>query len=134
MNLNKLIKKKGFSIIELMIVIAIIGILAGAIIANYDAIFGDAKMATLRTNINEVRKSLNQYYEDKRMYPTSLHTLTLGNPAYLQTIPINPYSDKVDWELKFKNNNEWHPYGKVPPRSWNGIEDVRDAAHPNAMK
>jgi general secretion pathway protein G len=129
----KLINKKGFSLMEIMITIAILIILTGLIISNYDNIFGDTNVAVLKTNVNTIRDALNSYYSDKRMYPQSLHTLTLGN-AYLSTIPVDPYTKAVDYELKFEKYDKWMPYKTTPANSWGGIIDIRSRLKPDLTK
>lgn len=65
---STLVKSNGFTLIELMIVIVIIGILAGIAIPNYNDHIRRSKLAEMQTNLNDLRVKLEQFYQDYRNY------------------------------------------------------------------
>ena len=88
--------QKGFSLIELIVVVTIIGILAAAAIVNVKFAQRKAREAALRDNLYQLRKCIDNFYADKQRYPSSLEDLV---PNYLRRVPADPITQQVDWEL-----------------------------------
>ena len=87
--LKKLLKKKkGFTLIELMIVMTIIGILASIAVPNYRWGIIKAKEAVLREDLHVMRDGIDSYTNDKNKAPQSLDDLVSG--GYLKKIPVDP--------------------------------------------
>ena len=87
--------QKGFSLIELIVVVTIIGILAGIAIVNVKFAQRKAREAALKDNLFQLRKCIDNFYADKQHYPTSLQELV---PNYIRRIPPDPMTEQVDWE------------------------------------
>ncbi len=68
-------KASGFTLIEMLIVVAIIAVLAGVGYNYYVDSIEDARTATVRTNIKVVREAISRYFKDHMAYPTSLESL-----------------------------------------------------------
>ena len=85
--------QKGFTLIELIVVVTIIGILAGVAIANVKFAQQKAREAALRHNLFEMRKAIDDYYADKQKYPANLQELETAH--YLRKIPKDPQSDRL---------------------------------------
>ncbi|MDH5466374.1 MAG: type II secretion system GspH family protein [Candidatus Aminicenantes bacterium] len=83
-------QKKGFTLIEILIVFTLIGLLVGLGIPQYKYATKRAREAVLKEDLFELRKLINQYYSDKAKYPISLQTLV--DEAYLYRIPIDPFT------------------------------------------
>ena len=82
--------KKGFTLIELMIVVAIIGILAAIAIPQFAQLISKSQEGATKGNLGTLRSALSIYYGDTEgRYPegTDLSPLTAGS-KYLQTIPV----------------------------------------------
>lgn len=77
MNTNS--HQRGFTIVELLIVIVVIGILAGLVISTFSGVQGRARDAQRQTDIKAVATQLEVYYIDNGSYPTAsnINTTTL---------------------------------------------------------
>ena len=90
-------RKKGFTLIEMIIVFTLIGILVGLGIPQYKYATRRAREATLKENLFQMRLLINQYYADKQKYPSSLQTLV--DEGYLYKIPEDPITKSSEtWE------------------------------------
>jgi prepilin-type N-terminal cleavage/methylation domain-containing protein len=79
--------KKGFTLIELMIVVAIIGILAAIAIPKFAQLIRKSKEGASKGNLGSLRSSLSIYYGDMEgVYPVQMAALTVGG-KYLTVIP-----------------------------------------------
>jgi general secretion pathway protein G len=91
----------GFTLIELMIVIAIILILASIAVGNYRRSYDKAKEATLRQDLFVLRKAINDYTADKEAAPNSLDDLV--SEHYIGKVPIDPITQNADWTVDSSN-------------------------------
>ncbi len=86
--------RKGFTLIELIIVLSIIGLLVGLGLPQYKSASIKAREAVLKENLFILRKLLDQYAMDKGKYPASLQTLV--QEGYLRTIPVDPMTRSAE--------------------------------------
>lgn len=117
----------GFTLLELIIVITVIGILAAIAVPNLLLIPRRAKEAVLRTNLREIRESLEKHYADQGRYPGSLEELV---PNYLRRVPDDPFTkSNATWVPVFQEEDA-EAVGPDPddPNAAPGILDVRSAA------
>lgn len=92
-------QSKGFTLLELMIVISILVILALIAMATYNRTVLAAKEATLREDLFTMRKMIDQYAADKGKLPQSLDDLR--SAGYIHEVPIDPMTDATDWQVEF---------------------------------
>jgi general secretion pathway protein G len=85
----------GFSLVELIVVVTIIGILAGIAVVNVKFAQRKAREAALKDNLAQMRKAIDNFYADKQRYPANLQELT---PNYIRSIPADPITMQVDWQ------------------------------------
>ena len=89
----------GFTLIELMIVIAIILILLGMAAASYTKAIRRAREAVLRSDLQDLRKAIDNYTLDKQAAPQSVNDLF--EAKYLHSVPIDPMTQQADWVPQF---------------------------------
>jgi general secretion pathway protein G len=88
-------RERGFTLIELIVVVTIIGILASLAIVNVRFAQRKAREAALMDNLHTMRKAIDNFYADKQRYPSNLAELA---PNYIRKIPPDPITKQVDWE------------------------------------
>lgn len=81
-------KLRGFTLIELMVVIAIIATLLTLAVPRYFGSLEKSREAVLKENLHAMRDSLQKYYSDKGKYPDKLEQLE--RDQYLRKIPVDP--------------------------------------------
>lgn len=120
----------GFTLIELIVVVTIIGILAGVAISNVRYAQQKAREAALRHDLFEMRKAIDDYYADKQKYPDSLQTLVSGR--YLRAIPKDPITQRADWQEVQQSTDPNDPTAVETSGDSQagtpGINDVRSSA------
>ena len=112
--------QRGFTLIELMVVVAIIMILATIAAGNYQKSVIRAKETTLRTDLKVMRDAIQHYTEDKEAAPSSLDDLVSAH--YIQQIPTDPMTGMKDWVTASEDLEV------SPEQSSSGITDVHSAS------
>jgi general secretion pathway protein G len=80
----------GFTMIELMIVVSIVGILATLAVPSYQSTLVRAREAALRQDLFTMRDVLDQHRADQGKYPPALQALV--DAGYLRAIPNDPFT------------------------------------------
>ena len=91
----------GFTLIELMIVIAIIFILLGLAAGRYDMTILRSREAVLKHDLLILREAIDNFTLDKQAAPQSLEDL--HQAGYLREVPVDPMTQATDWDPVFDN-------------------------------
>jgi general secretion pathway protein G len=84
----------GFTLLELMVVAAIMVVLLAMAVGRYDQALIKSHEAVLRQDLRDMRKAIQDYTTDKEAAPNSLDDLV---PNYLRAIPKDPVTNQMDW-------------------------------------
>ncbi|TET21368.1 MAG: prepilin-type N-terminal cleavage/methylation domain-containing protein [Candidatus Aminicenantes bacterium] len=121
-------KRKGFTLIELMIVFTLIGILVGLGLPQYRNALRKGREAVLKADLFQMRKLINQYYTDQWKYPSSLQVLV--DEKYLMKIPIDPMTKSSEtWVEVYDTLTEDDLITGVEP----GVIDVLSGSDEKAL-
>ncbi len=111
----------GFTLVELLIVIALISILAAMGVVQYRNSVQSTKEAVLKTDLFRMRDAIDQYYADKNKYPSSLDTLV--SDGYMRKIPEDPITQSAStWQTVPAEPDPANPSAEP------GIYDVKSGA------
>lgn len=114
-------RQRGFTLVELMVVMAIIAVLMAVAVPSFISAIRSAKEAALREDLHTMRDAIEQYTEDKEAAPQSLDDLVQA--GYLKSLPIDPMTH---------SNTTWVPaqsdsYSSVD-QTQTGINDVHSGS------
>jgi general secretion pathway protein G len=90
-------RSSGFTLLEMMIVMIIMGILLSIALPIYNQSVVRAREAVLRNDLFELRKLISQYTLDKQKAPQSLDDLVQG--GYIKNVPKDPMTNEANWEV-----------------------------------
>src|SRR5262249_8743145 len=89
---------RGFTILELMIVLTIIAILTTIAIPMYTSVMLRSKEAVLKSNLRDLREAIDAYTSDKKKAPQGLADLV--DAGYFRKIPLDPIvNSTTQWEV-----------------------------------
>ena len=111
---------EGFTLIELMIVIAMMLILIGMAAMRYDRSVLRSKEAALHQDLSVMRQAIEQYTLDKEQAPQSLDDLVTSE--YLRQVPVDPITGGRDWTVVTSD------LLLSPEQSSTGITDVHSSS------
>ncbi|HEY2118044.1 MAG TPA: prepilin-type N-terminal cleavage/methylation domain-containing protein [Candidatus Acidoferrum sp.] len=113
-------RERGFTLIELMIVISIILILIGMAAGMYQKSILHAREAVLRQDLQTMRQAIDNYTLDKQQAPQSLDDLV--DAHYLREVPVDPITRQKDWVTHFGDTV------LTPEQTGSGIDDVHSGS------
>jgi general secretion pathway protein G len=107
---------RGFTLIEMLIVMAIVALLLTIALPRYFGSLEKSKDVALQENLRVLRLSLDRFYSDKGRYPKTLEELV--EYRYLKAVPIDPVTE---------SSRSWIP---IPARNADaaGISDIKSGA------
>ena len=111
----------GFTLVELMIVMAIIAVLMSVAIPIYSRSIVRAKESVLKNNLFTMRTVIDEYTYDKQKAPQSLNDLV--SDGYMRQIPVDPITNTADsWKLIMEDA------ANTVNQSQPGIFDIRSGS------
>lgn len=108
-------RQSGFTLVELLVVMAIVATLLSLVTPRFIGSVDRAREATLRVDLRTMRDAIDKFYSDRGRYPEALDDLVTHR--YLREIPVDPISERRDTWLTVE-----HP-DKLP-----GVYDVRSGS------
>ncbi|HTR39031.1 MAG TPA: type II secretion system protein [Bryobacteraceae bacterium] len=120
-------RRFGFTLIELMIVMAIIAVLMSVAIPIYNRSITRSKESVLKNNLFTLRNVIDEYTYDKQKAPQTLQDLV--SDGYLRQIPVDPITGSADtWKLIMEDAT--NTVNQTEP----GIFDVRSGSDKTSLE
>jgi len=117
---------RGFTMIELMVVMTLIVVLATMGMTQYKTSQVYAKEAVLKEDLFRMRDAIDQYYADKNQYPSTLDALV--SDGYLRKVPEDPFT---------KSSTSWQVVPAEPdptnPTAEPGVYDIKSGSDGSAL-
>ena len=124
---KKRFRQRGFTLIELMVVISIIVILLSLAIPNYQGSILHARETALRQDLYTLRSLIDQYTLDKQKAPQSLQDLV--SAGYIKELPRDPFTNSRDSWVPVTDDSILSPDQTEP-----GIMDVHSGSDQNSSE
>jgi general secretion pathway protein G len=122
----------GFTLVELLVVVTIIGILAGLALVNVRHAQRKAAENALRYNLFQMRKAIDDFYADKQRFPGSLQELV--EAKYMRKIPLDPITRSADsWIEVHEEPDPNQPFSVTEEVAGPGVVDVKSGAEGQTM-
>jgi type II secretion system protein G len=116
-----MVKRNGFTIIELMVVLAVLALLVSVVTPRFIRHVEKARESVLRQNLFVLRDAIDKYSSDNGRYPDNLQVL--ADKKYIRRVPEDPITGRNDsWVLVMPSS-----------QSQQGIFDIRSGATGNAQ-
>ena len=96
------IRREGFTLVEILVVVLILGILASLAIVNMTGKAKKAKVTATRVNIQNIKLAIAEYEMQNGRFPESLEDLVSGSTHYLdqETVPSDAWGKEFNYYLK----------------------------------
>ena len=118
---------KGFTLVEILIVMSIIGILVSVAIPIYTRSITRTKESVLKSNLFTLRTVIDEYTYDKQKAPQSLEDLV--SEGYLREVPYDPITgSNTSWRI------EMEEAGQSVDQNQPGIYDVRSGSEQTSLE
>ncbi len=117
----------GFSLLELIVVLTLVGLLVGIALPMYKDATQRAREAVLKEDLQRLREAIDEYYTDRGKYPPALEDLVAA--GYLRTLPKDPITQAAEtWVV------EYAPWEMLEVGQAPGIWDVRSGAEGEGLE
>ncbi|HET9220566.1 MAG TPA: type II secretion system protein [Terriglobia bacterium] len=94
-------RRRGFTLLELMIVLTLIGVLVGIAIPVYRTMILRSRESTLKVNLHSLREVIDQYTADKKKAPQTLQDLVDAGYFRKNSLPLDPITGQRTWREEF---------------------------------
>jgi general secretion pathway protein G len=123
---NRSRSESGFTLLELMIVMVVIGLLAAIAIPAYTTNIKHAREAVLKEDLHIMRQAIDSYTVDKQKAPQSLDDLIQS--GYLKVMPIDPFTHRSDTWMPVQSDTL-----STLDQTDSGIDDVHSGSQETAI-
>lgn len=113
---EQIIKKRnprnaGFTLVEIMVVVTILGLLAALVTINAPSIIHSQRVKAAKNNIARLQSAVDQYYVEKGKYPQSLNDLTASNDSsgikFIKKVPKDPWGNDFSYKVPGLHNEDF---------------------------
>jgi general secretion pathway protein G len=118
--------EQGFTLLELMIVMVVIGLLAAIAIPAYTTNIKHAREAVLKEDLHILRQAIDSYTVDKQKAPQSLDDLVQS--GYIKVMPIDPFTHRSDTWMPVQSDTL-----STLDQTDSGIDDVHSGSQETAI-
>jgi len=133
--INKAIKEQGFTMIELLIVIVILGLLASLVAPKFFSQLGTAERGIAAAQMNAFETALDTYRLDMGRYPEKLSELRTSEdkrwdgPYLPKDIPLDPWKNPYVYTLVEGSNSSYKIMSYGADGQPGGVDDNEDIEH-----
>lgn len=128
---------KGFTLLELLVVLVIIGLLVGVIAPNFFKNVNHSEITTAKAQIDALSKALDQYRLDNRSYPGSQQGLAAlisrpgdasgwNGPYLRKAVPVDPWGQPYQYKSPGQHNLDYDLFSFGPDKALGGEGDNAD--------
>jgi general secretion pathway protein G len=119
-------RSRGFTLIEMLIVMTLIVVLASVGLIAYQSSVRRGREAVLKEDLYRMRDAIDQYYADKGKYPADLNELVSMN--YIRRVPVDPITNSAEtWQAVQAEPDPNNPTAEA------GINDVKSGSEAAAI-
>ncbi len=116
---------RGWTLIELTIVISLITVLSTIALVGYRSAVTRSREAVLKEDLFRMRDAIDQHYADRGAYPQAIESLV--TTGYLRAIPVDPFTGSAEtWQVEFAAADPADPFAR-------GVYDVRSGSERLAL-
>lgn len=119
---------KGFTLIELMVVIVILGLLLGVVVPNVFNALGGATKDTAKAQLKGIADAIDLFYLENRSLPKSLDELTQASPKtnepFMKQIPVDPWKEQYEYKIVNARTREFTVASAGEDRQWGTDDDI----------
>lgn len=125
-------RSAGFTLIEVMVVILIIGLLVSVVMPNLDFIWGDAQIRKAKIDVKQIHEAASLYQKMKGKLPENLTDLSQKDEkgqSMLAELPQDPWNN--DYKLVVETQTKWKVVSYGPDGSEGGGDDISSVKEEN---
>ena len=124
---------RGFTLLELLVVIVIIGLLAGYVAPRYFAQVGKSEVQVARAQIESIEKALDHYRLDQRRYPTTEEGLAALGPYLKKAVPNDPWGRPYVYRVPGQKGSDYELFSYGRDGKAGGSGDDADVGFEQAV-